>query len=492
MFAHVSADDLRREGVVLRSERSWRQALDDLEVASKQSILAELLGNYAGVIVQCGVEGAILLRSPAPGRTAVCDAVIDPVRAEGECEREPDGYGHGVMNAFLCVLAVHLHAAIISQGHARSFPDEAALKAALGAARSVAMGAFTVTLEADGVKIDPPDVPNNADEGEKYFARIGEPHSDLPLQVVQDGTDALKIPHARFGKLVTAEESEMIAYRALARLMTDYVTGKSDRPLSVGVFGRPGSGKSFGIEEIASGLGVDVHTYNLSEIEADDLPGFFHELRDVTLRGRLPLCFLDEFDSNGGALISRFLAPMQDGKFRDGARTHPLGRAILVFAGGTASTLDEFRSGRPLETGTDSEAARMARAKALKIPDFVSRLRAKIEIVGLGDPGSGTDDPGRALRRAILLRSMIERHARRAVIEPDGRARMPDALIRAFLDEAVFHNDARSMEQIVLSSALTATGGGFGAPDLPPRHLLEMHLKNAQEFLAAATEAGAR
>jgi hypothetical protein len=37
-----------------------------------------------------------------------------------------------------------------------------------------------------------------------------------------------------------------------------------------------------------------------------------------------------------------FLAPIQDGTFQEGQITHPLGRAIFVFARGTSITMEAF------------------------------------------------------------------------------------------------------------------------------------------------------
>jgi hypothetical protein len=77
--------------------------------------------------------------------------------------------------------------------------------------------------------------------------------------------------------------------------------------------------------------------FNLSQLRSvADLQTRFHEVRDVTLRGDLPLVFWDEFDAPfGGSTLgwlAHFLAPMQDGRFHEGARSHPIGPAIFVFA----------------------------------------------------------------------------------------------------------------------------------------------------------------
>jgi hypothetical protein len=54
----------------------------------------------------------------------------------------------------------------------------------------------------------------------------------------------------------------------------------------------------------------------------------------VCLQGKTAVVFFDEFDSPHGGeplgWLKYFLAPMQDGVFKEGGETHPIGKAILV------------------------------------------------------------------------------------------------------------------------------------------------------------------
>ena len=170
-----------------------------------------------------------------------------------------------------------------------------------------------------------------------------------PDRVALLGTAALdNVPHARFGRLFTADRDEIEALRNLKRLMEAYADAEDEtRPLSLAVFGPPGAGKSFGIKQIAETVIEErrraVLEFNLSQFDDPaDLIGAFHQVRDRVLDGKLPLVFWDEFDSQDYRWLQFLLAPMQDGRFQEGQITHPIGRCVFVFAGATSYTCENF------------------------------------------------------------------------------------------------------------------------------------------------------
>ena len=166
---------------------------------------------------------------------------------------------------------------------------------------------------------------------------------------------------------------------------------------------------------------------------------------------------------------------MQDGKFRENGAFHPLGPAIFVFAGGTASSFAEFSAVR------DERAE-----KAAKKPDFISRLRGFVDI--LGPNKAHADDGAVVLRRALLLRSLLLRKEPQLVAHGASRQtlRMDPAVLRAFLLVDRYHHGARSMEAIIDMSHLAGTFR-FERSSLPAPHLLEVHT-DAQQFLGLMEE----
>src|SRR5205807_6673337 len=145
------------------------------------------------------------------------------------------------------------------------------------------------------------------------------------------------------------------------------------------VFGAPGSGKSFGISEVAKSLlpgQIEVRQYNLSQFsDPTNLLDAMHQVRDIGLSGLIPLVFWDEFDTSLNAQplgwLRHFLAPMQDGSFQEGQVTHSIGRSIFVFAGGVYESMKTF--GQKMSPEQSQEA---------KGPDFVSRLKGYVNATG--------------------------------------------------------------------------------------------------------------
>jgi hypothetical protein len=154
----------------------------------------------------------------------------------------------------------------------------------------------------------------------------------------------------------------------------------------------PGSGKSFAVEQLAESMSLEMKVFNLSQFaDVKELEGAFHQVRDEVLRGKTPVVFWDEFDSQAYKWLQYLLAPMQDGKFQEGQITHPIGKCIFIFAGGTSYTFNTFGIEKPKEPISKEDIDLKNYEIALnsyndfilkKGPDFKSRLSGYLDIQG--------------------------------------------------------------------------------------------------------------
>jgi len=301
---------------------------------------------------------------------------------------------------------------------------------------------------------------------------------NVARQIVLEGFESAlrNVPVGRFGALVTVDRREIEALHSIQRLIAEYCLETQKRPLSIAVFGPPGSGKSFGVEQVAKSIRPDISvvTFNLSQFgQPEDLLNALHQVRDVGLSGKIPLVFWDEFDSAlaGQSLgwLRYFISPMQDGAFQQGQISHPIGRCIFVFVGGTSHNMEEF--------GSHIEENRL-----LKVPDFISRLKGFLDILGPNPIEEG--EQYFILRRAIVLRSMLERNAPGIFHNITGKktAQIDLGVLRALLKTSIYKHGVRSIESILAMSTLSGKTA-FERSSLPPEEQLKLHVE-ARDFLA--------
>jgi hypothetical protein len=279
------------------------------------------------------------------------------------------------------------------------------------------------------------------------------------------------VPKASFGRYFTVDRTETECLNSIRNLIVTYLNNPKDtRPLSFAVFGPPGSGKSFAVKELMRDVAGDLaasYDFNLSQMrDISDLHQAFHRIRDAATRNLTPFVFWDEFDTAKLDWLKDFLCPMQDAEFHVGGAKYPFGKTIFVFAGGTAASLADFDK-KP----TSPEYKDF---KEKKGPDFVSRLRGHIDVKG-PNPEDGASGHAHVIRRAIMLRRNLEKHAPH-LLDPSTKHLAVDAsIVRAFLIPPKYLHGARSLESIVSMSSL-AKASRFGAAELPSTDLLKLHV----------------
>lgn len=277
-------------------------------------------------------------------------------------------------------------------------------------------------------------------------------------------------------------------YGQIRVMLEEYATRENvERPLSIAVFGPPGSGKSFGVKQIVKSLQdkfIVIMSANLSQLTAtEELAEAFQEKIDEHNKAKLeqlskngpkdgkeadllevtPVFIFDEFDTplNGVSLgwLRWFLAPMQDGEFLNNRESVQIHKAVFIFAGGTASSFEEFE-----------ERAKMNRAdyQEKKVPDFISRLRGFIDVQGINNL-----DDDREIRRAVVLNYLL--NARWPKKRNQGSFPIQESLVERMLANVHFVHGVRSMEALLDMSAF-GNAATLGEDQLPDDELKKLHL----------------
>ena len=295
-------------------------------------------------------------------------------------------------------------------------------------------------------------------------------------------------PSARFGQLILLDPVEIMQYRVIDRVIKTYFEAPSrSTPLCLAVFGRPGSGKSFGVKELVKkyrrGAARDSLVLNLAQFNStEQLTESFHAIQsEVLAASDPPLIMFDEFDSPFDRVplgwLKYFLAPMQDGQFRGARGDYRIGRAIFLFSGGVAYTFKDFRAVFGGQVDKEKEA---------KLPDFISRLHGQLDIQGINT----TDENSKhlvMLQRALKLRSILEMHKKNQIFMTNKYGENTVALIRNdvikwFLDRPAYKFGVRSMEAIVHSAYVEDETGFVRASILDSQ--FQHHFEDSESSLA--------
>jgi hypothetical protein len=489
----IDADVLRKSGALVSKQISWERTAIDLmrQLLNNKDVMYLLAAR--DLVVSFAEDAAVHIFHDG-GNGLRAQLVLAHGFEEGRLRREIPG---DIDDAFI-VMAAALALQLADSKPLRLTP-------LLASAKNLLEDGYTIELlKESGHKLAP-----YAEDAQIFNIPIGKAKKviadedwcisnsvedtqifRIALDLVRNGQEGIaSLPKITFGKLTTVDRWEIEAYQNIKNLITKYSASASDgKPLSIAVFGSPGSGKSFGIKQIAENLlggVIENITFNVSQFtDFDDVGSAFQKVRDITIKGKLPLVFFDEFDSSNGETplgwVKYFLMPMEDGKFKDASGEHTLGKCILIFAGGTSTSFEEFNKADG-KTGSQAEKDAFRERKG---PDFVSRLRGMLNV--LGPNPKSKEDKNYLLRRALLLRGNLE-DKKRGMVDKNGKALISESVLWAMLLVPEYKHGARSMGAIIDMSRVESNKAGkrdVWVPDqLPCKAQLSLHV-NAEAFLS--------
>ena len=501
----INSDDLRSKGVNISRSLSWERTAQDFVWQINNSPNLAFLSHCRHLIVLFGLEGAIYYRNEGVPESRL---YFLPYAFEGGSIDDSQGKMSGFTSCFVAGIARSI---VLGNENNEDIPISIGegIREGIVASQKYFIEGFGKNIEEysfHNTRIFREDEKDHIykEHVQDVVIRLSEKINckscwyilkeksstslaEIAYNIVKNGVQhALKfIPIAQFGKLQTVDRGEIESYRSIKNLMWEYIsTTNTARPLCIAVFGTPGSGKSFGVTEVAASIAptlIKKLNFNLSQLSTPlDLNNAFHRVRDYCLEGRIPLVFFDEFDSafeEKLGWLKYFLAPMQDGVFREGDSLHPIGKAIFVFAGGTSSTLKEF-CGEDIEDEQERKRF-LLEFKGAKGPDFLSRLRGYVNILGPNQTDRKNDQLF-IIRRAMLLRALLEIKVPH-LIDDRGEAQIDNGVLRALLKIPRYKHESRSMEAI-LDMSLLANAKKWEQSYLPSKEQLKLHV-DEEEFL---------
>ncbi len=520
--AVTTITDLRRQAVTISEGISWERTAQDLYWELTHNPAVSALSTCAHTVVSLGPAGALLLSwsgTDSGGKPEWdCRLIFDPEVVEGEWQSD---YPGGMVGYTTCLTAglvaqllsgepdmaagVRAGVSALRQLHRIGYgeqPMDEPQRDVLFPLEAVAREALWPTEKLPITSVEDPVQHVSVDHAQAVAGPDGPwtilddlcpsdeaPCDELGSNLARTAAEAVRVgigralkgaPICEIGALVTVDRREAEGYRRVRRLIRQYARGDQSKPLAIAVFGPPGSGKSFGVTQVAESVAeanVEECEFNISQFDGpEDMVAALHRVRDIGLSGKTPLVFWDEFDTDHLKWLKRILAPKQDGTFRNRQMLHHVGRAIFVFAGGTAETMEDFDRSR-----IENEAVRTEFAEA-KGPDFVSRIKGYLNVMGPNQQGE--EDRHYLLRRAVLLRSLLQRNAGQLMGQEGAEAVMSidRGVLRAFLHISEYKHGVRSMEAIISMSSLVESDH-FMRSCLPDVSQLDLHVDGG-EFLA--------
>lgn len=297
LIAVLTIDDLRLTDVQISRELSWELTAQDLvrELIFNPSVNS--LSDCAFVIVLFGTEGAILFSNHRPAEKNKDHYIMpksflffDPKVIEGMWQQNHPGGIIGYKTCMAASVALSLLQYIEERENAdeRKKDEESKIEEAIKkAVNSGLLAMRKLHLEGYGkkkskitetklafpnkliaeqlIKFDKTKTPfvsceirptvsasdlNKQENNRNLWTILGDRYREglegVARRIVIEGTENVlnDVPLGSFGKLLTVDRREIENLRSIRTLVSEYVEKGSDKPISIAVFGSPGSGKS--------------------------------------------------------------------------------------------------------------------------------------------------------------------------------------------------------------------------------------------------------
>lgn len=285
----LNANELREYGVNISRKLSWERTAQDVMLEFKNNPKCSEIKKYPHVIIRFGLEGVLYyknLHGEIQGKL-----FYDPYVSEEGYYEEIEGMMQGFNNAFIAALS----SKIIENG-TQNIPD-GIKKGIISTVNLLRYGMGFISTNNETI----PDYPfekifnfplSNIKriksvlipdyDSDKNWTILESQINNVIYSKSKDLADYHKnkkcglfskeslaceyitkgktsyvgcIPTGIFGKLKTADKNEIENYQSVRNLLKEYIATKNPKsPLSIAVFRQPGSGKSFGVTQLAKSI----------------------------------------------------------------------------------------------------------------------------------------------------------------------------------------------------------------------------------------------
>jgi len=238
------------------------------------------------------------------------------------------------------------------------------------------------------------------------------------------------------GEYVTLDWEHIADIIRLKKIIREYATDSTKkRPLNIIMLAEPGSGKSHFIKCIAQKMdseNISAVTYNMANIDSiNDFIQPLESVRNLKVLDRLPILFLDEFESNT-KYYSLLLPLLWDGELHIGHSDLKLGKVIIIMAGSGPKITDAMKTSKGMHKQINLDNPKLA--------DLLSRINGgELEIPSLD---LEKNDRNRKVDKICIAIALIQQRFGRRITA------VPWALLR-FVADNYFRYGVRSITHLI-------------------------------------------